>query len=171
MIRIKKQLTLVVQTRAEAEAAVTAVAELVNARRAWAATMDDEILGIKNKYEVQLGQLDARIEQSCGDLEAWALANPDEFGKKKSIEFIAGTIGFRTGTPKLALVSRAWTWERVTAAVAQLLPNFIRNKPEVDKEGIIATRDELAEFLPQVGLKITQGETFYVEPKLEEVKS
>ena len=31
-------------------------------------------------------------------------------------------------------------------------------------------REELAEFLPSVGVKVTQGETFFVEPKLTEEK-
>ena len=166
--RIKKSLALGITSRADAEAGVTRLAEVVNARRAFASAMDDEILAIRNRYELKLGQLDAQIEQTTGDLEAWAVANPSEFGKRKSIEFLNGTVGFRTGTPKLSLLSPAWTWEKVTAAVERLLPNFIRNKPEVDKESILGQRDELAEFLPSVGLKVTQGESFYVEPKLTE---
>ena len=61
-----------------------------------------------------------------------------------------------------------WSRRPVTAAVERLLPNFIRNKPEVDKEAIIGQRDDLAEFLPKVGLKVMQEESFYVEPKLTE---
>lgn len=168
--RIKKSLNLVIRDRAEAESHVNTVAALVNERRATAADMDEEILNLKRTYEVELANLDVQIKVGTDHLEAWAVANPDEFGKKKSIEFLAGIIGFRTGTPKLALLNRQWNWELVTAAVENLLPNFIRNKPEVDKEAIIAQREELAEFLPSVGVKVTQGETFFVEPKLTEEK-
>lgn len=167
-IRISKSLSLVIRDRAEAETHVNTVAALVNERRGIAAAMDEKILNLKQEYELELANLDAQIKVGTDNLEAWAIANPAEFGKAKSIEFLAGRIGFRTGTPKLALLSRAWNWERVTAAVQSLLPNFIRNKPEVDKEAIIAQRVELEEFLPSVGVKVTQGESFFVEPKLTE---
>lgn len=166
--RISKSLTLVIRDRAEAETHVNTVAALVNERRATAAEMDEKILNLKKEYELELANLNVQIKVGTDNLEAWALANPEEFGKAKSIEFLAGRIGFRTGTPKLTLLSRAWNWEKVTSAVEHLLPNFIRNKPEVDKEAIIAQREELAEFLPGVGLKVTQGESFFVEPKLTE---
>ena len=82
-------------------------------------------------------------------------------------------VGFRTGTPKLALLNRQWTWEKVLAAVRQLLPNFIRETPTVDKEALIAQRDDqnLQYALPLCGMKIVQDESFYVEPKIEEVET
>jgi phage host-nuclease inhibitor protein Gam len=164
--RIKKALALVISSRTEAAERVTELAELANERRWLATQLDEELIGIKAEYGVDIAKLDAQIEQARQDLEAWAIAHPDEFGKKKSIEFGNGTIGFRTGTPKLELLNRKWTWKTVTTAVEQLLPNFIRYKPEVDKDAIIGQREELAEFLPSVGLKVTQGESFFVEPKL-----
>ncbi len=84
---------------------------------------------------------------------------------------LSGTLGFRTGTPALKLLSRAWNWQKVLEACQFILPAFIRNKPEIDKEQIIAQRDELREFLPKVGLKVDQGESFFVEPKLTEVET
>jgi phage host-nuclease inhibitor protein Gam len=164
--RIKKSLALVIQSRAEAETSVNLVAGLINERRAVAAELDAKTLELKSEYDLELAGLDVQIKRGFEDLEAWAIANPDEFGKQKSIEFLAGTVGFRTGTPKLVPLNRKWTWEKITAAVQQWLPNFIRSKPEVDKAAIISQRDELSAFLPSVGLQVTQGETFYVEPNL-----
>lgn len=164
--RLKKTLELVVQTRDEAEARMRDLASAANTRVSLIAEMDAEILAIKKQYELQLAKQEALIKQAADDLEAWALANPDLFQKPKSIAMLSGTLGFRTGTPKLALLNRSWTWDKVTAAVVGLLPNFVRNKPEVDKEGLIASRDEIEEFLPMVGLKVTQDEGFFIEPKL-----
>jgi phage host-nuclease inhibitor protein Gam len=164
--RIKKTLTNVVQTREEAEARMNDLAVAANHRISLIADMDAEILAIKDEYEAWIAKQDADIKQAAADLEAWALANPDQFEKPKSLAFLSGTLGFRTGTPKLALLNRKWNWETVTSAVERMLPNFIRTKPEVDKDAILGQRDELAEFLPQVGLKVTQDEGFFIEPKL-----
>jgi phage host-nuclease inhibitor protein Gam len=164
--RIKKSLTAAIQTRGEAEERMRDLATAASFRISLIADMDAEILAIKKQYEADIAGQDALVKQAADDLEAWALANPAFFEKPKSIAFLSGTMGFRTGTPKLALLNRKWNWETVTSAVENLLPNFIRNKPEVDKDAILSQRDELAEFLPLVGLKVTQDEGFYIEPKL-----
>jgi phage host-nuclease inhibitor protein Gam len=80
-------------------------------------------------------------------------------------------IGFRTGTPKLALAKRGGNWNAALECVKAFLPAFIRNKPEIDKEALIAQRDDepVKWALPQCGLKVTQGESFYIEPHLEQV--
>jgi phage host-nuclease inhibitor protein Gam len=163
--RIKKTVNTV-QTREEAEARMRDLANATNERIAIVAEMDKEILAVKEAFEQDLAIQDARIKEASDDLEAWALAHPELFQKPKSVAFLSGVIGFRTGTPALALLNRKWNWELVTAAVAKVLPAFIRQKPEVDKAAILSQREELAEFLPLVGLKVSQGETVYVEPTL-----
>ncbi len=169
MNRIKIEQGLI-ETRDAAEAVMNDLAQTANNKRKLVAKRDHEVLAINAKYEPDLAACDADLKAKTNALNAWAAAHPEEFPKgRKSIEFLSGTVGFRTGTPKLALLSRGWTWEKVTEAVGKLLPNFIRNKPEVDKEAIIGQRDELAEFLPRVGVKITQGETFFAEPNLTQM--
>lgn len=164
--RIKKLLTTVLQSREEAEARMHDLSIAANLRISLIADMDAEILAIKKQYEHDIAKQDVLIKQAADDLEAWALANPNEFAKKKSITFLTGTVGFRTGTHKLALLNRKWNWETVTQAVERMLPNFIRTKPEVDKDAIINQREELAEVLPDVGLKVVQDEGFFIDPKL-----
>jgi phage host-nuclease inhibitor protein Gam len=106
------------------------------------------------------------IKEKSEALRAWAEANPDQFPRdRKSIQFVTGVLGFRTGTPKLALLGKT-TWDMALRAVMGLLPNFVRNEPAIDKEAILAQRDELADFLPKVGLKVTQEEAFFIEPAL-----
>lgn len=164
--RIKKSLAPALTTRDDAEARVHDFAVAANQRATLVAEMDARILEIKNQFQDQIAAADAQMKAAADDLEAWAIANPAEFAGKKSIEFLDGFLRFRTGTPKLALLNRQWNWDSVTAAVARLLPNFVRNKPEVDKEAILGQRDELAEYLPGVGLKVVQDEGFTVEAKL-----
>jgi phage host-nuclease inhibitor protein Gam len=173
--RITKPLGLVIESRLEAETHVNLVTSLVNERRGVASEMDEQILNLKKEYELQLANLDVQIKVGTDNLEAWALANPEEFGKAKSIEFLAGRIGFRTGTPKLTLLSRAWSWDKVLAAIQKFGFQFVRTKEEVDKEAILAFAAAEADkarldskVLAPIGVKITQGESFFVEPKLTE---
>lgn len=166
--RLKKSLTLKLTTRDEAEERMRELALAANLRITLLADMDAQILAIKEQYEADLAAQDKAIQAAADDLEAWALANPDEFGKKKSIEMLSGILGFRTGTPKLSPLNKTWTWARITEAVCLMLPAFVRSKPEVDKEAILGQRDEEAirAVLPLCGLRVVQDEGFFVEPKL-----
>ena len=135
--------------------------------------MDAEILTIRDAYASELSLYGDTIAAYTARLEVWASANPSEFGKAKSLQFPAGTIGFRTGMPKLALALRKWTWKQALAAVQSFLPNFIRSIPEIDAEALIAQREEepVQAALKKCGLKVVQDESFYVDPNIESVKS
>jgi phage host-nuclease inhibitor protein Gam len=170
--RLKKPVAPVLKTRDDAEQMMHTLAAAVNHQRALTAERDAQVLAITQRYAARLAELGATVERCTVFLGEWAEANPAEFPKaRKSIDMTAGTLGFRTGTPKLKLLSRAWNWDKVLAAVQATLPAFIRSKPEVDKEAILGQREELAEFLPLVGLKVDQDESFFIEPKLTEVET
>jgi phage host-nuclease inhibitor protein Gam len=155
-----------------------------NAERSLVVQMDEELNAVRARYD-QPNALIAHYHESRGLLkireaiadltlkaQTWAEAHPERFTKKKSIQFTDATIGFRKGTPKVELLSRKWTWKTALEAVKEKLYEFIRHVPEIDKEAILtdyaagATNDaELA----TAGLKISRGETFYVEPHLTEL--
>lgn len=171
--RLSKNITPILNTLDDVDARLGDLAYATNERIRRVADMDAMILEIKQKFEVDLNAAEADIKSACADLEMWATANPDQFVKRKSLELLNGVLGFRTGTPKLVPLARAWTWEKITEQVCAFLPNFVRSKPEVDKEAILGQRDEPAiqAILPRCGLKVTQGEKFFVEPKLTDVVS
>lgn len=171
--RIKKSLTITLQTREDAEARMRDLAIATNTRVSLIADMDAQILAIKEQYEAAIASVDAAIKAATDDLEVWALANPSLFVKPKCVAFLSGTIGFRTGTPKLALVNRKWNWDLVLENIEQRGFQFIRNKPEVDKEAILAFYAEAADkeevaakVLTPIGVKVVQDEGLYIEPKL-----
>ena len=115
--RSKKSLEVNLTSRADAERTMGIHTDAVNLRRALVSEMDDRVLEIKADYEKRIAKMDALIQGTTDELEAWALTNPDEFPKgRKTIVFLAGNLGFRTGTPKLSLLSRAWNWQKVTEA-------------------------------------------------------
>ena len=166
--RIKIPLAMIA-SRTEAEAVMNELALCENNKRKLVQRMDAAVLKIQDEAAPGIALCDSYIKAKSDALRVWAESNPQEFPKgKKSLVFLTGTLGFRTGTPKLALLNRAFNWDKCAELVAQFLPNFIRNKPEVDKEAIIGQRDEEAvrAILPRCGLKVIQGEAFFVETNL-----
>lgn len=138
---------------------------------------------IREKHAVVLSQLGAEREQAFDTLQAYAVENQAElFSKKKSLDMAHGTIGFRTGTPKLKTL-KGFTWASVLQLVRQFLPGYIRTSEEVAKDKLLADREgtildndgnggvcevPLTKKMAQCGIAVTQDETFYVEPKKEE---
>lgn len=134
------------------------------------ATMDVEITRIREKYQEELGRLAEEKEKAFEVLQVFATEQRDVlFVKKKSLDTIHGTIGFRTGTPKLKTL-RGFTWASVTNLLKEFLPDYIRTVDEPAKDRILADRDcdEVKDKLGKVGLSVVQDESFYVEPKKEE---
>jgi phage host-nuclease inhibitor protein Gam len=173
--RIKINLPLIT-TRTEAEAVMNDLALTANNRRKFIADVDALKLKIDEKYAKPIALCDADIKTKSDALRAWAEANLAEFGKKKSIDFASGTLGFRTGTPKLKLLSR-WTWERVLEEITVRAFNFTRSTLAVDKEAIITfyagATDKAAveaKVLAPIGVKVVQDESFFVEPNLTDTE-
>ncbi len=162
-----------IRTREEMEALVNEITLTKLNEKKITAQMDLQIASVRERYEPLLGEIKSSLEEKVEVARVWAEANPLAFGKKKSIEFLSGTVGFRTGTPRLALKSRSWTWEKVLTAMHEHLPHFIRTKPEIDKESIIAEHAEIGdEYLATMcGVVVTQSESFFVEPNITEVET
>ena len=134
------------------------------------ATMDIEMTRIREKWQDELTKLGEVKEKSFDILQAYAMENRDElFSKRKSLETTHGTIGFRTGTPKLKTL-KGFTWASVLTMLKEFLPGYVRTVEEPAKDKLLADREdeEVAAMLPKVGVAVVQDETFYVEPKKEE---
>lgn len=125
---------------------------------------------IREKQADRLSQLDAEREQAFDVLQAYAVENQAElFAKKKSLDMAHGTIGFRTGTPKLKTL-KGFTWASVLQMVREFLPGYVRTSEEVAKDKLLADRDEegMSDKMAKCGITVAKDETFYVEPKKEE---
>ena len=125
---------------------------------------------IREKHADELTRLSDEREQAFDTLQAYAVENQAElFTKKKSLDMAHGTIGFRTGTPKLKTM-KGFTWASALNLVREFLPSFIRTTEEIAKDKLLADRDAegMGEKMAQCGITVTQDETFYVEPKKED---
>ncbi|HMO51918.1 MAG TPA: host-nuclease inhibitor Gam family protein [Kiritimatiellia bacterium] len=168
--RIKKKPIDVIQSRDEMENCVREICRLSIRKDEMTAQMDEELSRVRDNYQSELAEVCVNLNTELERAQDWSERNPDEFAAKKSIVFVHGTAGFRTGTPKLKTLS-GWTWDKVLAVVKKLTPEFVRTKAEVDREMIIANRERLGADLKRMGLEVVQDETFYVEPNREAVKS
>lgn len=137
---------------------------------------------IREKRADELTRLSDEREKAFDTLQAYAVENKAElFTKKKSLEMTHGTIGFRTGTPKLKTL-KGFTWASALQLVKEFLPGYVRQTEEIAKDKLLADRDSdvmvagdplgpgkpMREQMAKCGIAVTQDETFYVEPKKEE---
>jgi phage host-nuclease inhibitor protein Gam len=133
------------------------------------AELDLKITKAREQYQDDLARLAEEREDKFRKLQHFALSNPDLFGKKKSLEFTHGLLGFRTGNPALK-TRKGYTW----AVVLDLLKkaartDLVRTKEEVNKEAILGAREDadMDKLMGYIGVEVVQDEAFYVEPKKE----
>ena len=139
---------------------------------------------IREKWADKLSILGAEKDKAFDVLQSFATENQAElFTKKKSLDMAHGTIGFRTGTPKLKTL-KGFTWASALTLVKKFMPGYVRTSEEIAKDKLLADRElEAVEFIEnditkkqipmgtamaECGIMVTQDETFYVEPKKEE---
>lgn len=141
---------------------------------------------IREKYVDKLATLGAEKDKAFDVLQSFATENQAElFTKKKSLDMAHGTIGFRTGTPKLKTL-KGFTWASALQLAKKFLPiTYIRQTEEIAKDKLLADRDlkevavydtptgdprevTMREAMAACGIQVAQDETFYVEPKKEE---
>lgn len=161
-------------TRAEVETLVADIATAANSKRSITALIDARILETRKEFEEPLANIDTEIKNKSALVQSWAEANPEAFGKLKSLKLAFGTIGFRTGTPKLKTLS-GWTFARVLKRLLELPWGhaFVRVAEEIDREGLIAVSRQGSlsdEQLREAGCRVAQDETFFVEPDLAAIE-
>lgn len=171
MARRKKTLITGV-TREQAEDSFARYADADARQQKITAQMDVQITRIREKYADDLTKLEEIKDQAFDEIHAYAENNRDQFGQKKSLELTHGVIGFRTGTPKLKTL-KGFTWNSVTNLLKEFLPSYIRIEESPAKDRLLADRDNPDTFqqFNKCGIYVDQDETFYVEPKKEEVSA
>jgi phage host-nuclease inhibitor protein Gam len=171
--RIKLE-TSQITTRAEMEALIGQICECQLEHNELTTELDLQITSLRKEYEGDLDKLACEIQARTELAKAWADAHPEEFpDKKKSIDFVHATIGFRTGTPKV-IQKKSYTVKKVLELLAKFTwsKKYIRLEPSIDKESILADRKTLTEDqLKSVGLKIDQAETFYIDLKATQTET
>lgn len=140
------------------------------------AVMSQEIDAVRSRYVAEITRLKASMEATLDDVASWASLHPECFRSRKSIDLVHGTIGYRTSTPRCTL--RRGTDEHALATTMRDDPEasrYVRIALEIDRQGIIARTSmdaDAAQMLAdRYGIRVTQSERFYIDPKGEEVTS
>lgn len=167
--RVKKTIITGVSKDAAEEAfAVYAKADAERAKIT--ADIELQCARYREKHQERLSQLQTIQDEAFETLQSYATENQAElFSKKKSLDMVHGTIGLRTGTPKLKTL-KGFTWASALQLVKEFLPGHIRTAEEIAKDKLLADREDetVAANLSRCGIMVTQDETFFVEPKKED---
>ena len=158
-----------VKTRARMETLVREITGLRLDEQTLLAGLERELQAARDRYETRLLSLTRLLADKNAQARAWAESNPVEFDRRRSIDFGHGTVGFRTGPPRLRPLTKR-PWDRVLDSLRRLRwgAAYIRVKEEINKEQIIADfgAGKLAEGdLRRAGTQVVREEIFFVEPR------
>jgi len=172
MSRLKKK-TITNVTLEAAQAASETFCHQQNHLNKIQAKMNDEIGKVRSRYQADITEIQESLVEPAEILEVFAKEQKESWGKRKSLELLHCTIGFRTGTPKVCK-DKKFTWDAVLELVKKSKPLaklFIRTKEELSKEAILATKNEalLNQLREEAFVWVDQEESFFVEAKQEEI--
>ena len=152
-------------TRESFEAFVDEVARSEVSLRALEARRDKRIQAIRDECDPAIAELRARRDNTALGCDKFATDHRDELftGASKSNETALATYGFRLGNPTLKTLSKI-TWEHVARILhINRRDEYLRVKTEVAKDLILRDAGKLD--LKALGVRVTQSESFYIEPK------
>lgn len=127
--------------------------------------MAEKIATVQRNHAERQADLKEQIKKGERIAAKFAKANPDLFGKLRSVELVGCRVGFRTGN---------WTFSTAKGvtlkALADLMrgiawaKDYVRTVYETDKERLIADREKLTpDQIAQIGIKFEREERFYIE--------
>ena len=133
------------------------------------AIIDEKVTKIREQYASDLSQCAEDKEKAFEVVQTYCEENKEAlFAKKRSMETVHGSVGFRTGTPALKTL-KGFTWGSVLSIAKTLYPSYIRTKEELNKELILAEKDidEVKVMMPKIGIEMKQDEAFFIDLKKE----
>jgi phage host-nuclease inhibitor protein Gam len=174
---------------AEFISTINSVAALQAAASKVIAKRDAEIVRIQQRYDETLTPIDNQIAALVALADDYANAHRAELlkGDKKSVDTACATYGWRTGNRTVKALGKKYTEEVIIDLLKEKdLEEYVRSVEVIAKDKILIdctdnktlTTPEYVEqasgevaipaetiALADVGLKITQSESFYIEPK------
>jgi phage host-nuclease inhibitor protein Gam len=178
------------KTEREFHSTLNAIAALQAAANKVIAKRDAEIVAIQQRYAGTLDPITHELAALVALAEAYADEHRAELLPKdrKSVDTATCTYGWRTGNRTVRPLNKQWTEAKIIEALEHAcLDDYVREVKEIAKDKILADCEDnktLAqpaaidedgdEIIPaetialaDVGVKITQSESFYIEPKAE----
>lgn len=174
MARVKTQ-KAGIETKEEFFAKVNNVAQLAVEIRKLEADRDKELQEVRERHEVRIQAKTDLRDNLTASCRLFAEENrADLFDKeRKSATTTLAKFGFNFPAASLTLARpKSLNWDGVKNLILSRYPKLAARwltyrEPEVNKPAIKAAKLR-AENLAKLGLKLTQKETFYIEPKDDE---
>ena len=166
-----------IETREELERAMGDWARADLALRSARVEKERAIQAARERYEQVEPALKAAAEAAFRQLELWARLHPEQFRDRKSLELVQGTIGFRTGMPRVS-APRGMDEDRLCEALANHgFAAVVRTARELDRQEVIrfagsekeSERHFAERLAAEFGIRVRQGERFYAEAREEAV--
>ncbi len=145
------------------------VAKDIVANRGLMAERDQQIQDIQDKYNPIIKANDASIDAKIALVAVFAKTHRAEyFADKKSVDTPLAILSFRYGNPTLKTLSSKDSWDDVAAALIADKEGrkFVKVKKEVDKRALLK---KAADWLALFKMRVTQSETFAVDPKTDAI--
>ena len=160
----------VIKTREEAERVMEDIRDLKIAVADTELEVETRRKQIDEELGPRIAHLNLEIAKQAAQLEAWADANRDQFGKLKSLKMVHGKCGWRQIGPAVDKTVKT-SWKKLVDTVKTILgAAYIRPNPEINKEAILEAHKSgklTDQALAKAGLKIKSHDEFYVVPTIE----
>ena len=157
-----------IKTRQQLEAVVENIAQMRLTRTELARDFENELEAVRQKYRPQLAEMERYLDMETAWVEKWARENPAALNADRTLRCEHATLGYRVAPPRIERATRAWTWSRIAAALADLPwgARYLRQpEPEVNKEALVADLPRLNHAdLRNAGIRVAHGERFFVTP-------
>lgn len=158
-----------IETRKEAMDTLATYAKHEAQLQKLQAKIDADIQRINDKYKDQLEEHQQHMTACKALLQEYTESTSEEV-----IELPNGEIGFKKSPPSVQLTEaakkkndysddKAWKW--ALGQLSKLLPQYLRQKPEIDKRGILSNADseDLHGRLEKCGLEVSRPLKFYIK--------
>lgn len=133
-------------------------------------SLEEELAAVRARHQPAINQLTHNLAEARARTQAWAEDYRPHFQERRSLTVAGARIGFRKRPPRLERRNTKQDWTRIATKLEKLswASRYIRRpepKLEVDKKALLADRSQLpTKELTQLGLRIVQDETFFIEP-------
>lgn len=172
MSKRQKRAVKPVPSKKEAQEALKAYAEANSKLKEIEGELEQKLQAVRDEYAQEIEKLNTEKDECFDLVEHFSNENKEElFRSKRSLDWVHCHFGYRTGNKKVSAV-KGFT-QKASLELAQDfgMEEFLRINPQLNKQAIISAWDdeEQRKKVEKIKLEVTQEETFFIDPKEEEL--
>ena len=161
------------------ELTIDRISQIQTEVRALSAERDAAVQAAQQLNAIAIAELEAEQKAKAALCEKYADEHRAELLPDKAVKSAETPLsrwGFRLGNRSVLLLRKTLPWDEVVGLLKLVgAQKCIRTVEEVNKEAILSSTNAMGELthelgtcqIGDVGLKIKQDETFYIEPKVD----